>query len=284
MNPMLNKTTPSGIHYNHIISANSQETLVLVMGYAGSLQAWPKTILEELSKKYNLVVFDNRGTGKSVKPGNPADYTIQKMAQDLIGVVDDINLKSFFLLGWSLGGCIALETARRIPDRCKKLILMSTIGGHSLYVRPEQSLLDTLSNPQGETIFDMFLDAWSTCLSPENIIRFKNELREIFEATSPDFTLPEACQGHMKVYQEFEAASYLGDLKMPTLVINGTDDRLSPPTNAIRLAKAVGQGKAVLIKDCQHIPHLEKASEFIAIVNDFLATPPPVQKSELPHP
>lgn len=281
---MVSKTTPGGIHYNHIINANSQETLVFVMGYAGSLQAWPRTMLEEFSKKYNLVVFDNRGTGKSIKPERLADYTIENMAQDLIGVIDDIKLSHFFLLGWSLGGCIALETARRIPNKCKKLILMSTIGGHSFCVAPEQSLLDTLINPQGETIFDMFLDAWRTCLSPESLIRYREELKEIYEATSPDFTLPEACQGHMKVYQEFEAAPYLSTLKMPILVINGADDRLSPPINAIRLAKAIGQGEAVLIKDCQHIPHLEKASEFIALVNDFLERSNPVQTPTLPHP
>src|SRR5262249_36201645 len=147
-----------------VYDTSSKETLVLIMGFAGSLHSWPRSLIEELSAKYKIVLLDNRGTGKSIKPKNLDEYTIEKMADDVIGVVDDLKLDSFYLLGWSLGGCIALEVAHRIPKQVKKLVLVSAMGGKWMYVPPPKELLEKLVNPQGETLYEIFLDGWSTCL------------------------------------------------------------------------------------------------------------------------
>ena len=99
------------------------EPLVLVMGLGTDISEW-KTIIDPLSKKYKVLVFDNRGAGRSDKPDEP--YTIKLMASDAAGVIKAAGFEPANVLGISMGGAIALELTLNDPDLIKKLILVST--------------------------------------------------------------------------------------------------------------------------------------------------------------
>lgn len=261
--------TSRDIRYKTIETNATSPWLVLVMGYAGSLDAWPKKFLDDLSTHYNVVIFDNRGTGLSLKPDDLDSYTIPLMAGDLNSVIEELSLNDFFLLGWSLGGCIALQYANLFPEKVKKMILMSTIGGRSLYTTPNKSVLEKLASPEGESIWEMFLDGWSTCISKECLKKFEDELRAIYQAIEPHFTSPTACEGHLKAYKEFEASDWLSSLTMPIKVVTGSDDRLTPAMNSIKLAKAIGQDDAITISNCEHMPHIEQRDALMKIITGF---------------
>jgi len=79
--------------------------LVLIMGYRLSSSAWPSSFIDGLSKRFTLILFDNRGTGLSDKP--TFGYEISNMAKDVRGLLDHLEITRANILGYSMGGAIA---------------------------------------------------------------------------------------------------------------------------------------------------------------------------------
>jgi pimeloyl-ACP methyl ester carboxylesterase len=105
-------TSPSGkIAWRQL---GSGDPLILVNGYAASSFDWDQTFLAELAQRSTLIVPDNRGIGRS--EGDPGSISIASMAEDIILLADHLDLESFNLLGWSMGGFIAETVAAQSPS------------------------------------------------------------------------------------------------------------------------------------------------------------------------
>ena len=148
----VDEKTNSGIFCRKTFSSSSGEPLVLVMGYGASLKIWPISFIEKLAEEYVVITYDNRGTGLSIVPQDPEDYTIKKMSDDLDAVVQRFDVNRFYLLGYSMGGCIALQYAYDHRAKVRSLFLLSSTAGGALYVRPKPEISAALANPQGETL------------------------------------------------------------------------------------------------------------------------------------
>ena len=169
-------STLSGIRYYYFGETNLKKTLVLVMGYSGSARSWPQSMIDVLSRKYNLLLIDNRGTGKSQSLADLTQYSISMMAQDLYDVVTTLKIKSFYLLGWSLGACVALEFAHLHPAMLDKLILVSGTAGGELYTWPDMAILKQLIYPQGASAQEQYINAWRVCLPESNFELYRASL------------------------------------------------------------------------------------------------------------
>jgi pimeloyl-ACP methyl ester carboxylesterase len=101
--------------------------LVLVMGYRLSSNAWPPTFIEQLARRFTVIMLDNRRTGLSDKPVK--GYAIANMARDVCGLLDELEIAHVHMLGYSMGGAIAREFVRQFPDRVSSLILCATMAG-----------------------------------------------------------------------------------------------------------------------------------------------------------
>jgi pimeloyl-ACP methyl ester carboxylesterase len=100
---------------------------ILIQGLGGGHQAWFLQV-QALKKHFRVITFDNRGTGRSKQlSGEP--YTIKTMADDVIGLMDDLGFDKAHILGLSLGGMIAQEIAISYPHRVDKIILCNTLSG-----------------------------------------------------------------------------------------------------------------------------------------------------------
>jgi len=106
--------------------------LVMVMGFLGSASCWDPRMVLPLSDKFKVVVFDNRGAGRT--DVSDREYSIKLFAQDTVGLMDALNIPRAHVLGISMGGMIAQEVALNYPRRVEKLILASTFcgGAHSV--------------------------------------------------------------------------------------------------------------------------------------------------------
>jgi len=100
---------------------------VLIRGLSSSLDSWPTHSIEEFSKIFKTILFDNRGAGRTSIP--KGKYSSQLMASDTIGLMDALNIKKAHVLGYSMGGCIAQEIAINYPKRVSKLVLASSWSG-----------------------------------------------------------------------------------------------------------------------------------------------------------
>lgn len=254
--------TDSGIFYRKTSSSTSQDTLVLVMGYGGSLRIWPSTFVDRLAEKFHIITYDNRGTGLSIIPQEASDYTIKAMSDDLHEVVKSLGVAAHHLLGYSMGSCIALQYAFDHPEIVKSLFLMCGTAGGAEYVKPDKAISTALANPQGKTLWDIYLYTWQLMYSPEHFERCQPAFKAIYEASKDTATRPLALVGHSNAFRGFDGSSYLEKLKMPTTILAGRNDRLMPYMNSENLTKISGS-RIVLIDDCEHGPHIQNENAVI---------------------
>ena len=115
------------------------EPLLLIEGLGYSSWMWYKQI-PELSKEYRVIVYDNRGVGRSAKPDS--EYTIELMADDAASLLTALGVESAHVLGVSMGGYIAQELALRHPEKVRSLILAGTNRGEGNALNKNSSLLN----------------------------------------------------------------------------------------------------------------------------------------------
>jgi pimeloyl-ACP methyl ester carboxylesterase len=132
------KVSTNGIEIWYELISTSQEkpkgTIVLVEGLNATAIRWGDFFYEPLLKEgFNVLRFDNRDVGNSTWI-NKADYSLSDMADDLLGLIDELSIDTIHLVGQSMGGMIAQEFVLNYPERVKTLTLIYTSG----YINDEQ--------------------------------------------------------------------------------------------------------------------------------------------------
>lgn len=97
--------------------------LVLILGLAGDLSE-VGGIIAGFAEHFTVLAFDNRGAGRTDKPHEP--YTIERMADDTVGLMRHVGVAKAHVLGISMGGRVAMDVALRYPDMVDRLVLVST--------------------------------------------------------------------------------------------------------------------------------------------------------------
>lgn len=103
--------------------------LVLLNGFAASRDDWDPTFLAALSRRHELILVDHRGIGGSWSDGAP--FTIGDLAADVCEAIEALALKRPAVLGWSMGGFVALSLATTRPELAGQIVLLSTSAGDS---------------------------------------------------------------------------------------------------------------------------------------------------------
>jgi pimeloyl-ACP methyl ester carboxylesterase len=216
--------------------AGSGEPLVLIRGLGSDLQAWAPQ-LPILAKHFRVIVYDNRGAGRTGAPDKP--YSIAGMADDLAALLDALKIEKAHVLGYSMGGMVAQEFALRHANRLEKLILLATTAKPDGYVR---------------AVIESFITVRRTNISREGFVRTLAPYlytAELFDdadryerAILASVQNPYAQQDHAFIRQarailEHDASSRVGGIKAPTLVVTNAEDILIPPRHGEALAKAI---------------------------------------------
>ncbi len=102
----------------------SGEPLVMIMGLGGTMDHWPREVIETLSKNYQLILLDNRGMGLS--SADKTTFTYQLFADDVIGLLNTLKVKKTHVLGYSMGSTITQKLLLEYPDRFNKAVIHAT--------------------------------------------------------------------------------------------------------------------------------------------------------------
>jgi pimeloyl-ACP methyl ester carboxylesterase len=228
-------------------------TLVLVHGSGGDHTTW-KPQLEGLASAARIVALDLPGHGAS--SGEGCD-TIEAYATVVRGFLTALGRGAVVLGGHSLGGAIAQTLALDAPELLDGLVLVGT--GARLKVFPE--LFEIMARDYAEAVAFMTEHAWSSS-SPADL---KERGRETVRATRPSVTRGDftACNG-------FDVMDRLGDIRFPTLVVVGEDDRLTPPKYAEFLVRSIAGAQLARIPRAGHYVSLEQPAEVNRAIRDFL--------------
>jgi len=246
------------------------EPLVLIYGYAGHSGLWFRQI-PVLSKKYQVIVFDNRGAGRSEKPDAP--YTVAMMARDVAGLLDVIGIDAAHIFGISMGGMIAQHFALSYPERVISLILGCTnCGGvHSIQPEPESlAALFDYEHFKKITTEEVVRQAMPFCYS-QKFIEENPDIVDKRVAKQLEYPTPRhGAARQAEAVISHDTYELLPKIKSPTLVIAGDSDRLIPAENSRILASRIPEAELVVIKGAGHEFFIEDAEEANKTILDFL--------------
>lgn len=263
-------TTQVGSHTVYYDEHGSGHPLVLLSGLGGTRLGWWKQI-EPLSARYRLINMDHRDAGDSAPGTGP--YTIADMAEDVAGVIQNLELGPAHVVGISMGGMVAQELAIRHPELVDKLVLVSTTAGGptSVNARPEiAALLVRREDQEIETrvrrTFTLIAGEGYMAAHPEDLDRIvENSIAKPMSAASYQRQL-QACMGHFGR----GVAERLGEIAAPTLIIHGNQDPLAPYENGNYLAAHIVGARFSPYQGVGHLPMIEAPERFNREVIEFL--------------
>ncbi len=247
------------------------EPLLLIMGYGQNSGHWFSQI-PGLSQEYRVVAFDNRGTGRSDKPDVP--YTMQMLAEDVSGLLEALAIDAAHVYGVSMGGMIAQELALRYPDKVISLILGCTTPGGPNSILADAETLNFLFDTDRRKRLTQEEDARETLpyLFTQEFMDKNPKLMDAVVASmlEYDVTPIHGYQRQGEAIMRFNAYARLTEIKVPTLVIAGTADRLIPVENSRLLASRIPDAELVILEDVGHGFFTEALEEASKAVLDFL--------------
>lgn len=218
---------------------------------------------------YRVIAPDLRGHGESAAPEGV--YTMDTMADDVIELLDSLRIEEPVVLGGlSMGGYVALSLVTRYPERFRALVLMDTRAkadtAEAAKSREELATLVETSGNAGHVVDAMlprFFSPASARKHPERI----EPVRAMMERT-PARALAGALRG-MAVRPD--RTPELGRITVPTLVVVGADDAITPPAEARALAESLPDARLAVIPEAGHLAPLENPADTDAALLQFLA-------------
>ena len=204
--------------------------LVIITGLAGDSNWWSLEEVKAYSHYFKLIIFDNRGAGRTDKPKE--DYSINQFANDVIGLMDALKIEKAHVLGSSMGGMIAQEIAINHPKRIEKLVLCSTHCGGTRKVNPSQEVLDMMTSPN-QDLTDGII---SLCFTKEIIEKNPKLISSFKKRISKTRIPPKSYILQLKSVDTFDTCSRVKQIIVPTLILHGKADLLIPVANSKVLA------------------------------------------------
>lgn len=246
----------------------SGEPLVLIEGLGYSSWMWYKQV-EELSKHFKLIIFDNRGVGQSDKPDE--EYSIELFANDTVEVLLALNIEKAHFLGVSMGGFIAQEVAIRYPEIVDKLILCSTSFGGPGSVPIPQETLDVMFKGGGKyNSVDEIRDVIGIALDKRCIDENQDVLDKIMKEKMDNPQPKYAYQKQLMAGASFNAEDRLCKIKAETLILAGKGDRVVPFENSKLLNQKIVNSKYEVIEGAGHVFLMEKPDITNKLIVEFL--------------
>jgi 3-oxoadipate enol-lactonase len=246
--------------------------LLLINGLGSDHREWLYQV-PAFARRFEVVAFDNRGTGRSEVP--PGPYTTAQMADDTAALLETLGIARAHVLGVSAGGMIAQEVALRHPERVEALVLACTAPGGALSIRPSPEAMAAFVVAGGgdreaelrRMMPFLYTDAYVR-EHPEEIDAFIR--RRLENPTSP---LGYAAQ--LAAAMSHDAAERLERIEARTLVLTGDADRLVHWENSLRIAGRIRGARLVVLPRAPHRLFAENADAFNREVLSFLTAGEP---------
>ena len=245
-------------------SGDEGPPVVLIPGLGGKGTSW-EPFLSSVSEKFRTLTLDPPGSGAARPLSGP--ITIRDLARPILDLFDHLGIEQAPVIGRSMGGMVAQELALLAPHRVSRLVLVSTTGRTDRHLGEVFRLWARMAE-LGLPADVRHRSAMLWCLGARALAeddRAKAYLRSKALTDRPkDYAIQaRACAEH-------DALARLPQLRIPCLVVAGTDDRLTPPSHAETLARAIPGAALRTIAEAGHLPYLEAPGAFEGSVLEFL--------------
>jgi 3-oxoadipate enol-lactonase len=239
--------------------------ILFIHGFPFNKHMWAGQV-EALKSEFRVIAYDVRGHGTS-DIGN-VDFSIDLFVADLINLMDELKIEKALLCGLSMGGYIALHALEQYPNRFVALILCDT-----------QCLADT---PEGKEKRMKAIDSIKTngvdLYAKASIINLfaevsfqtrRNEIASI-QKTIEQTSAETLCQTLLALSQRRETCSRLAEIKIPTLIVVGREDKITPVAAARLMNEKIKHSIMIVIDHAGHLTNLENPSDFNYQLKQFV--------------
>jgi pimeloyl-ACP methyl ester carboxylesterase len=243
------------------------DPVLLIMGLGSNALGWHRTI-PWLAEHYQVIAFDNRGTGRSDVTEGP--YAIAQMATDAGAVLDAVGHERTHVVGASLGGMIAQRFAIDHPRRLRSLVLVCTTPGGRHAARASKEVMAALVEGGEDPSTAYRRNAWFLYGADTRA----NHPERIEEDVAYRMKIPTQPKGYLAQLQaamSHDAWDDLPSIAVPTLVVHGAADLLVPTPNGEQLAERIPGARLVLIPGAGHMLQADGGDVLRDAVLAFLA-------------
>lgn len=227
---------------------------------------------------YQVVTFDGRGVGES--DGPPPPYSVTDLAQDTIGLIEELAIGPCHLVGLSLGGFVAEEVACRRPDLVCASVLVASAGRTTAYVRAKVTAEEELFSsgllvPESyDTVETLSVTLPARVLQDDDdTVMAWLELLDQPDTVSENGRLGQGAAVRDWLLDDSWHVARLPEIDVPTLVVSFEHDLWFPPSRGQEVAEALPRGSFTRILGVAHgNGAFEAASRLSQVITDFLAT------------
>ena len=244
------------------------ETVVFVegLGYSRWMWQWQRRALEG---EYDIIIPDNRGTGDSDEPEGP--YTMAAMASDLSAVLDDAGVEAAHVVGASMGGMIAQQFALA-DDRAASLTLIcSSPGGPEAVPIPDDTVARMFEVPEEYDERQEIRHKMGPAMTDDVFEQNEDLVERIVDWRLDSDASDRARQWQAAAVGAFDVHDRLDEIRVPTLVVHGTADRVVPIENGELLAEGIPDAEFVRVDGAPHLVFIERADQVNERLTEFLA-------------
>jgi 3-oxoadipate enol-lactonase len=238
------------------------EPLLLIHGFPLSSQMYvPQRAA--LKHRFRVITPDLRGMGQSDVP--TSGYSMDAYVDDLLALLDHLDIERAVVGGMSMGGYIAFALLRRAPERVKGLVLIDTkaTADDEEMLQKRRALIEQVRNG-----------------GPKEAADTSKMLTERTHQENPDLVdyvqsimLSTPADGIVGALQAMivrpDSTSMLRTINVPTLIIVGSDDPLTPPESAKQMQQVMPNARLVVIEDAAHASNLERPEDVNRAILDW---------------
>lgn len=222
------------------------EPLVLIQGLGFEISSMVEEpgksrYIDKFTDKYRVIVFDYRGVGRTDKPDLP--YSIDMLAHDTVGLMDALGIRKAYIMGTSMGSQIAQTIAAEYPERVKGLILVVGFTRALLLMRVIGVIATTIPGIKEK------MTGW------------------VYEQKYPP--TPASFRRMADAANRCDTRELLGRITAPTLIVNGTKDRIVPMRITRELSEGISGARLVLV-DGDHLFAVKSPDLLITPARAFL--------------
>ena len=232
-------------------------TIIFIHGFPLNLSMWANQV-EILKDNFRVITYDIRGHGES-DAGNEA-FSIELFVSDLIGLMDTLKIDKASLCGLSMGGYIALNAIENYPDRFEALVLCDTNcmadspEAKAKRMKSVESIIKNGVNQYADgNVINLF--------APESLMSKVEEVTAVKQMIINTSELA-LCSALLALSSRSETCSKLNEIHVPTLILVGEKDILSPVTNAKFMHENIKNSTLEIIENAGHLSNIENPEKF----------------------
>ena len=255
-------TTVDGLRL-HYVQEGQGSDLFLIHGLGGSLHDWDDHV-PELARHHRVTRWDARGCGESDKP--PGPYSPQMWAKDLAALCQNCGVARAHIVGISMGGVIAQRFALDFPECVETLTLISTSSEVGEQAQAAWAKTASIIEERG---FSTGNDFARRVYAPSFVAAHPEAVEAMGKRTATND--PRAYAASARAIGSYNWTAELPRIKAPTLILQGAEDKLTPPGGSIKLSRGIARSRLLMFPDCGHVVTQEKPELFTRTLLAFLA-------------